>query len=221
MAGVTSGQGRTARRRAPRSAASTAGRCSRRPRPSAPGRWPGRPPRRRDARVLARRRRDPVHPCSAARPTTSNSNSGGSYCPIPLPSRAAGRASATTADRHLHVHQPGAELHPDRDTHDRARLQLRHRQPGSRNPDVGQFAVVIASTTGAGCGTCSVLDAVIIALVGGTPPPPLNNGPMPVPCFIGAASTPASRAPTPAWCRRRRLAVRLLCVTGNPGCVQP
>ena len=50
-----------------------------------------------------------------------------------------------------------------------------------RNPDVGQFAVIIESTTGAGCGTCTILDAVLVSASGRTIIQSLNNGPVACP----------------------------------------
>jgi hypothetical protein len=77
-----------------------------------------------------------------------------------------------------------------------------------RNPDVGQFAVVIESTTGAGCGACAVHDAVLVSASGRTIIQSLNNGP--VNCFGQGvdASIPCSN---PNIGPSTRLAVRLVC----------
>lgn len=45
-----------------------------------------------------------------------------------------------------------------------------------RNPDIGQFAVVVESTSGPGCGNCTILDAVLIESSGRSIVQILNNG---------------------------------------------
>lgn len=88
-----------------------------------------------------------------------------------------------------------------------------------RNPDVGQFAVVIESTSGPGCGTCSILDAVIIDSTRRTVlNPPLNNGPS---GCLGGGVDASVACNDPRLVSSSRLAVRLICIAGNPGCVQP
>ncbi|MEW6471650.1 MAG: hypothetical protein AB1679_05225 [Actinomycetota bacterium] len=83
-----------------------------------------------------------------------------------------------------------------------------------RNPDVGQFAVVIESTTGAGCGVCQVLDAVIIESSMRTIlNPPLNNGPVSCPPAgqIGDGVDASIACNDPRLVPSSRLAVRLTC----------
>lgn len=86
--------------------------------------------------------------------------------------------------------------------------------PANRNPDVGQFAVIIESTTGAGCGTCTILDAVLINASGRTISQSLNNGPVSCP----AAGSPGTGVDASLiGCgpvNFRRLAVRLTCQDG-------
>jgi hypothetical protein len=87
--------------------------------------------------------------------------------------------------------------------------------PANINPDVGQFAVIIESATGPGCGTCTILDAVLINAGGRTISQSLNNGPVSCP----AAGSPgtgvdASLIGCPLVDSSLRLAVRLTCQTG-------
>lgn len=87
--------------------------------------------------------------------------------------------------------------------------------PANINPDVGQFAVIIESTTGAGCGTCTILDAVLINASDRSISQSLNNGPVSCP----AAGSPgtgvdASLIGCPNVDSSLRLAVRLTCQTG-------
>ncbi len=86
--------------------------------------------------------------------------------------------------------------------------------PSLRNPDVGQFGVIIESTSGEGCGVCQIKDAVIIessmrTVLG----EPLNNGPISCP----GAGTPGTGVDASIACDdprlvpSSRLAVRLTC----------
>jgi hypothetical protein len=87
--------------------------------------------------------------------------------------------------------------------------------PANINPDWGQFAVIIESTTGAGCGTCTILDAVLVNASGRTISQSLNNGPVSCP---GAGSpgtgVDASLIGCPTIDSSLRLAVRLTCQDG-------
>jgi hypothetical protein len=80
-----------------------------------------------------------------------------------------------------------------------------------RNPDVGQFAVIIESTTGAGCGTCTVLDAVLVSASGRTIVQSQNNGP--VSCPSGDGVDASFSCADPDLNSSTRLAVRLTCAT--------
>jgi hypothetical protein len=81
-----------------------------------------------------------------------------------------------------------------------------------RNPDIGQFAVVIESTTGAGCGTCTILDAVLVSATDRTIVDSQNNGP--VTCPIGNGVDASFSCSDPNIGPSTRLAVRLTCTTG-------
>jgi hypothetical protein len=81
-----------------------------------------------------------------------------------------------------------------------------------RNPDVGQFAVIIESTTGAGCGTCTILDAVLVSASGRTIIQSLNNGP--VACPGGSGVNASVNCSNPNLGPSTRLAVRLTCQDG-------
>ena len=86
--------------------------------------------------------------------------------------------------------------------------------PANLNPDRGQFGVIIESTTGAGCGTCTILDAVLIDASGRTVNQVLNNGPLSCP---GGTGIDASLIGCPTVSSSLRLAVRLACA----GCEEP
>jgi hypothetical protein len=77
-----------------------------------------------------------------------------------------------------------------------------------RNPDVGQFAVVIESTTGAGCSACAVHDAVLVDASSRTIIQSLNNGPFS--CF-GQGVDASIQCNNPNLVSSTRLAVRLVC----------
>jgi hypothetical protein len=81
-----------------------------------------------------------------------------------------------------------------------------------RNPDVGQFAVIIESTTGPGCGTCTILDAVLVSASGRTIIQSLNNGP--VSCPAGTGVNASVICSNPNLGPSARLAVRLRCENG-------
>jgi hypothetical protein len=81
-----------------------------------------------------------------------------------------------------------------------------------RNPDVGQFAVIIESTTGAGCGTCTILDAVLVSASGRAIIQSLNNGP--VACPGGSGINASVICSNPNLGPGTRLAVRLRCESG-------
>jgi hypothetical protein len=86
--------------------------------------------------------------------------------------------------------------------------------PANINPDVGQFAVIIESTTGARCGTCTILDAVLINAGDRSISQSMNNGPVSCP----AAGSPGTGIDASIGCGSvdpsLRLAVRLTCQTG-------
>lgn len=98
---------------------------------------------------------------------------------------------------------------------------------GKKNADAGQFGVIIESVTGDGCGVCTVLDAVLVASSGRAVVTSSNDGPLSCPPagVIGdgvKASFLCEDVPDPtAVVPSSRLAVRITCVSGNPGCVQP
>jgi hypothetical protein len=89
-----------------------------------------------------------------------------------------------------------------------------------RNPDVGQFAVIIESATGSGCGVCTILDAVLLDTSHRTILESLNNGPVACPPAgpIGNGVDASIACNDPNLASSARLAVRLSCVTGVPGC---
>ncbi len=99
----------------------------------------------------------------------------------------------------------------------------------NKNPDVGQFAVVIDSVTDAAghpgaCTTaCHVMDAVLVASSGRAILKNLNNGPVACPPAGGVGDgVDASLSCTdPLLTSSSRLAVRLACIGGTVGCTPP
>lgn len=88
----------------------------------------------------------------------------------------------------------------------------------NKNPDVGQFALVIESTTGTGCGACTVMDGVLVASSGRAVLKHMNNGP--VACLSGGVDASLSCS-DPLLTSSARLAVRLKCLGGKVGCTPP
>jgi hypothetical protein len=88
----------------------------------------------------------------------------------------------------------------------------------NENPDVGQFGVVIESTTGTGCGVCTVMDAVLVASSGRAILKHMNNGP--VACLGGGVDGSLSCS-DPLLVSSSRLAVRIKCLGGKVGCTPP
>ena len=87
-----------------------------------------------------------------------------------------------------------------------------------RNPDVSQFAVVVESTSGSGCGACTLLDAVLLDSRQRTVLESLNNGPS---TCLGDGVNASILCDNANLAADARLAVRISCVTGVEGCVTP
>lgn len=87
-----------------------------------------------------------------------------------------------------------------------------------RNPDVGQFAVVISSTSGAGCDACTVFAAVLVASSGRAVLKTLNNGSS---ACLGGGVDASIACDDPLLASSARLAVQINCLGGVVGCTPP
>ena len=81
---------------------------------------------------------------------------------------------------------------------------------GPKNPDIGQFGLIISSSDGTSCGDCVVLEGVLVSASGRTPLATLNNQPSELECDGIDASIPTCTLVDPS----ARLAVRLFCQSG-------
>lgn len=165
-------------------------------------------------------------PCVILSPEADdkNSQSGQNYCPIPAPKPCCGQSfgNAGQIDRFTFLNPaPNCSQIVVRTI--ALNCNTANTQP-ERNPDVGQFAVIIESTSGTGCGACRILDAVIIDSSGRqVQGAPLNNGPfacgsIPGPNPVGDGVDASIACNDPRLTSDSRLAVRLTCIVEVGGC---
>lgn len=94
----------------------------------------------------------------------------------------------------------------------------------NRNPDVGQFALIIESTSGeAACGQCEILEAVLVDSSQRTPLETFNNGDVNCPAFgnPGTGIDASMPCDNENLASDARLAVRLICTIQTGECDPP
>jgi len=172
-------------------------------------------------------------PCIILSPASDdkNSNGGQTYCPIPTPTKPccgqsfgdSGKIDRFTFTNpivncsEIVVRTIALDCN---DAGDPFGLPDGNGNTPERNPDIGQFAVVIDHVTesvAGACGKCKILDAVLIASSGRTVLQSLNNGPVtcaPAGAIGDGVDASVGLCTNPNVSSSSRLAVRLTCQTG-------